>query len=97
MKRLEIEWIDAVVDKGGWVDSGDVESYELTRCKTLGYFMSIDQEKIILVQSVGIGNDGELYNSPIVIPIVNVIFMRELFEDSIVLDISDKHIEGVDD
>ena len=51
----------------------------------------------MLVQSVGIGNGGELYNSPMVIPIVNVTFIRELFEDSIVLDISDKHIEGVDD
>ena len=55
MKRVEIEWEDSTAI-GGWSDSGDLE---LCQCKTVGYLVTKNRNRVVVVQSTSNGGGSE--------------------------------------
>ena len=58
---VEISWHDSCAAGGGWEHIDNLSSMVLSTCRSVGYIVLKDKQKIILAQSYA-KNDTELMN-----------------------------------
>jgi hypothetical protein len=59
MRLVEIEWLDAHGDGGGWMMTEEITP-KMKACSTVGYVVAEDDDYICVVQTHGL--DGQYYN-----------------------------------
>jgi hypothetical protein len=77
MRRVEIEWLDAHGDGGGWMEVNDIKP-GMHACRTVGFVAKEDEEFICLIQTHGF--DEQYYNH-LCIPKGMITEMKELRGD----------------
>ena len=76
VKMVEIRWHDSCAAGGGWEHIDNLSTMTLSTCRSVGYLVLKDKQKIVLAQSYA-KNDTELMNV-IAIPRGCVESIREL-------------------
>ena len=59
LKIVEVEWEDSCTE-GGWQRKGIAKEHTVSKCKTAGYLLSKNKERVVISQSMSdTGNVAE--------------------------------------
>lgn len=56
MKIVKVEWLDSRMYMGVWQEKKCAKTLSLSQCSSVGYLLSKDKEKVLIVTSCGDGN-----------------------------------------
>ena len=76
MKIVEVTWRDSVAAGGQWEDCGVAKEMTLSECRSVGFLICRDKEKVTLAQSLG--RNGQAVINVVSIPKGCVLEIKEL-------------------
>jgi len=76
MKLVYMKWLDAMLDDNTWQDIEDLKKQELRPVEVVGWILSEDKDKVILISSYD--DESKTGGGGVVVPRVNIVQVQLL-------------------